>query len=308
MIAVKRLPAHEVSEFFVLQKVEFFIDLHLWPERQILNPYGWLGNFTSAERPLAVHILNIFLFFNEILSDALLRSVVQSISVDLAARATSLAEAKAMWRSFLSTLIVSYVHGERPQATDSGHLFARKARQILDIPDAQILEPADAIAALLEKSEGTLLLLDDFVGSGRQMEASWTRVYAAADGKRGSMRMLNENGIRVIYTPLVSTAYGLGELRRSCPGLEVRPAHELDARYSLTHPDSILWPEALKTEGRDFLHTASARAGIVANAKYGWEGFHNLALALGFWHSVPDATLPLFYWEEQSWVPLIRRT
>jgi hypothetical protein len=300
MTGVTRLAAHEVTEFFVLQKAEYFIDLHLWPERQILNPYGWLDNFTSAERPLAVHVLNVFLFFNERLGDALLRSAVQSMSVELAARATSLAEAKATWRSFLSTLTVSYVHGERPQATDSGHLFARKARQVLDIPDTQILEPAEAIGALLEKSDGTLLLLDDFVGSGRQMEASWSRVYTSADGKKGSMRMLNENGIRVIYTPLVSTAYGLGELRKSCPGLEVRPAHELDDRYSLTHADSILWPETLKSQGRDFLYTASTRAGIVDGAKYGWEGFHNLALALGFWHSVPDATLPLFYWEAGS--------
>lgn len=305
---VRRLSAHEVSELFVLQKSEFFVDLHLWPEREVLNPHGWLTNFTEAERPLAVHLLNVFLYFNERLGDALLRSAVQSLSADIAARATSLTEAKARWRSFISTLTVSYVHGERPQATDSGHLFARKARQVLEIPDSQILEPAEAIAALLDTSEGELLLLDDFVGSGRQMAASWTRVYASAAGKRGTLKMLSENGIRVIYTPLVATMYGLEELRKSCPGLEVRAAHELDSRYSLTHVNSILWPDALRSKGRDFLLAASTRAGIVGNAKYGWEGFHNLALALSFWHSVPDATLPLFYWEAGDWIPLIRRT
>jgi hypothetical protein len=152
------------------------------------------------------------------------------------------------------------------------------------------------------------LLLDDFVGSGRQMAASWTRVYTSAGGKRGTLKMLTENGIRVIYTPLVATTYGLAELRKSCPSLEVRAAHELDSRYSLTHVDSILWPDALRSQGRDFLFSASNRAGIVGTAKYGWEGFHNLALALGFWHSVPDATLPLFYWEAGDWIPLIRRT
>jgi hypothetical protein len=125
MMDVKRLSAHEVSELFVMQKAEFFVDLHLWPERELLNAHGWLDNFTPAERPLAVHVLNVFLFFNERLSDALLRSAVQSLSADIAARATSLTEAKATWRSFLSMLTVSYVHGERPQATDSGHLFVR---------------------------------------------------------------------------------------------------------------------------------------------------------------------------------------
>ena len=308
MIDVRRLPAHQVSELFVLQKAEFFVDLHLWPERQALDPRGWLCNFTDAERPLAVHALNAFLFFNENMGDALLRSVVQSISADVTTNAASLAEAKAAWSTFLASLIVTYVHGERPQATDSGHLFARKARQVLSLKDKQILEPGDAIAALRERSTGSLLLLDDFVGSGRQMHASWTRTYTSTGGTSGTLEALIQNGIRVLYTPLVTTAYGLSELKRLCPGLEVRAAHELDSRYSLTHDDSILWPTTLKAQGRDFLFSASQRAGIVGNFKYGWEGFHHLALALAFWHSVPDATLPLFYWDRNNWTPLIRRT
>jgi hypothetical protein len=39
-----------------------------------------------------------------------------------------------------------------------------------------------------------------------------------------------------------------------------------------------------------------------------WQGFHKLGLALAFQHCVPDATLPLFYWEHNEWHPLIRRT
>jgi len=308
MIDVRRLPAHRVDELFVLQKAEFFVDLHLWPERQTLDPRGWLTNFTSGERPLAVHALNAFLFLNENLGDALLRASIQALSAEITTRAASLGEAKAAWSKFLGSLLVTYVHGEKPQATDSGHLFARKARQVLFLEDRQILEPGEAIAALLERSDGTLLLLDDFVGSGRQMHASWQRTYSAANGKTGTLKALSENGIRVIYTPLVATTYGLGELKRLCSGLEVRAAHELDSRYSLTHTDSILWPEALKADGRDFLHAASMRAGIVENFKYGWEGFHQLALALAFWHSVPDATLPLFYWDKNGWIPLVRRT
>lgn len=308
VVDVRRLSAHPVSELFVLEKVEFFVDLHLWPERHTLDPRGWLGNFTQAERSLAIHSLNAFIFFNENLGDALLRSAVQALSADITTRAASLTEAKAAWSTFLASLIVTYVHGERPQATDSGHLFARKARQVLFLEDKQILEPGDAIGALLEKSDGTLLLLDDFVGSGRQMHASWTRTYTSASGQSGTLEALSQNGIRVVYTPLVATAYGLSELKRLCPGLEVRAAHELDSRYSLTHADSILWPETLRTQGRDFLFTASQRAGIVGNFKHGWEGFHRLALALAFWHSVPDATLPLFYWDKNNWTPLIRRT
>jgi hypothetical protein len=238
----------------------------------------------------------------------MLRATLQAISSEVAATAASLAEAKAAWRAFLSSLVVSYVQGERPQATDSGHLFARKARQVLDIADSQILDPADAIDVLLDRADGTLLLVDDFVGSGNQMAATWIRSYTSASGRRGDFRALQQNGVRVIYCPLVATGSGLDILKGSCPGLEIRPAHEIDSHYSLTHADSILWPDELKPLANDFIYNASLRAGIVDDAPHGWQGFHDLALGLAFWHSVPDATLPLFHWSERGWAPLMRRT
>jgi hypothetical protein len=39
-----------------------------------------------------------------------------------------------------------------------------------------------------------------------------------------------------------------------------------------------------------------------------WQGFHCLGLSLAFYDSVPDATLPIFYWEENGWNPLIKKT
>jgi hypothetical protein len=306
MGSVTRLAAHEVSELFVLQKTSFFVDTQLWPSRQILDPLGWLSNFDDDERPYAVHLLNVFMFFSESMCDAMLRATVQSLSADLAARAVSLAEAESRWREFLSTVVVSYVHGERPNASDSGHLFARKARQVLGIAEHQILEPAEAISVLLSRRNGVLLLVDDFVGSGRQMLSTWNRSYASRDGKKGNLRTLAERGTRIVYVPLIATSYGLSELRATCLGLEVRAAHELDPRYSLTHPTSILWPDSLRSRGINFILTASTRAGILDVGAH-WQGFHDLALGVGFWHGVPDATLPLFLWDRNDWKPLLRR-
>lgn len=123
-----RLPAHRVSEMFVLEKTDYFAEVHLWPETQRLNPRGWLDNFHSDERFFANHLLNVFLFFNDVMEDALLRWAVQSLSVDISRRTSSLADARAQWRAFIRDLVVTYVQGETPRATDSGHLFARKAR------------------------------------------------------------------------------------------------------------------------------------------------------------------------------------
>jgi hypothetical protein len=70
----------------------------------------------------------------------------------------------------------------------------------------------------------------------------------------------------------------------------------------------MYWPEHLKTSATDWLYETSRRAGIVDGYTHGWKGFHDLGLALAFDGSVPDATLPLFHWEEGSWTPLVRRT
>lgn len=303
-----RLSANEVSEAFVESKVQFMADVHLWPDRQILDPQAWLRNFRDVERPYALNLLNVFLYYNESLVDALFRAAVQGLSAGITASATSLADAKGRWRSFLATVRVTYVEGERPRPTDSGILFARKARQVLEIDEKQIVDPATALSGLLGNPTYPVLLVDDFVGGGGQMSATWVRPYSLGSGRTGSFVAASQNGGDVIYTPLVSTSHGLAVLALKCPGLRVRPAHILDARYSLTDPNSILWPDGLRPSASDFLFEASKRAGIVDDYEFGWKGFHDLALALAFWHSVPDATLPLFFWDRGDWAPLIRRT
>ena len=308
MTSRDRLSAHRVSEMFVLDKTDYFVEVHLWPELQRLDPRGWLNNFRSDERSFANHLLNVFMFFNEAMEDALLRAAVQSLSVGISRGTTSLADAKSQWRAFLDDLVVTYVHGETPRATDSGHLFARKARQVLGIQDRQILEPAEAVERFIDKPGGALLLVDDFVGSGRQMDATWHRIYEGPSGRKGSLREIRASGTRVIYTPLVATSYGTSCLEEMCPGLEIRAAHEIDERYSLVSPDSILWPDFLKADAMEFMRNTSERAAIIPGCEFGWKGFHDLALAIAFGHGVPDATLPLFYWESPDWHPLIRRT
>jgi hypothetical protein len=304
-----RLAVCEVSEASVLEKVDSFCDLHVWPEHSSLNPRRWLENFTPSERPFAASLLNNFIYFNEHLVDGLLRSGVQALSVEAAASATTLPQAKSRWRHFLAQTLVTYVEGEKPSATDSGYVFARKARQVLLIDERQIVRPAEALrCAMAASPPRPVLFLDDFVGAGAQMSATWHRPYRLPGGRTGTFWDLADSGAFVVYTPLVATTRGLGRLKAECAGLRVQPAHVLDSRYSLTSADCILWPDRLRADAVQFLFDASKRAGIVGHSPHGWQGFHDLALALAFSHGVPDATMPLFYWDRDGWHPLIRRT
>ena len=272
------------------------------------HPYAWLDNFSGHERPYALNLLNVFLYYNDQLVDALFRGVVERLAAQISAPATSPQEARSRWHRFFAALRVTYVEGEVPNATDSGKLFTRKARQLLGIHQERIFDPGPALSSWSEHPDSAILLVDDFVGSGSQMITTWQRRYPSASATADSFAAAAERGAAIFYLPLIATTYGLTAIERECTGLKVYPAHVLDDRYSLIAPNSILWPDALKPGAVPFLFEASKRAGIVDNCDHGWRGFCNLALPLAFSHSVPDATLPLFFWKQNGWIPLISRT
>ncbi len=298
-----RLLTHDVTERFVDSKTQFFMDVQLWPLRQHMDAHAWLQNFRPHERPFAINLLNVFLYYNEPLVDSLLYGAVQRLSAPVVHNADNPRHARTLWRTFLDSLIITYVEGETPNPADSGFLFARKARQILAIPEKRIVPPSRALDILLRAPQTPLLFVDDFVGSGNQMVATWRRSHTPTT----TFHSLAELSPTIFYVPIIATKIGLTALTTQCPRLRVCPAHVLDDQYSLTSPSSIFWPDTLKPDARSFLLEASRRAGIVDGYQYGWQGFHDLALPLAFYHSVPDATLPLFFWDQYDWQPLIRR-
>lgn len=303
-----RLPAQRIPDRLVLSKLDFLADIQLWPIRAHLDPYRWLENFRATERPYALNILNVFLYLSHPIMDAMFRATVHSLSANLSVQAPSLANAKALWNRYLSTVNVTYVQGEQPRPTDSGLVFARKARQVLNISEDQITEPRRALRNLVHSASTPIMFVDDFVGSGNQMVETWRRKYPVDSGYETSFSDVAHRDTNVVYVPLVATQSGLAALNEHCPHLTVRPAHTIDSHYSLLSAHSVLWPDELRHDAADVIYNASIRAGIVENYTYGWKGFHDLALAIAFEHSIPDATLPIIFWEGNGWYPLRRKT
>ena len=308
MFDSNRLSVKEIDEDSVLSKVQYYVDFHVWPESERMDPYRWLGNFTDRERPYALNILNVFLYFNNRMVNDMFRWAVHSLSAVLTKEASSRHEALDVWSSFLSDMTVTYVQGERPNPTDSGYIFARKARQVLDIDERQVVAPESAASALREDPTTPLVFVDDFVGSGRQMSMEWHREHRLFSGESTSFADVIQAESYVVYVPLVATELGLERIRRDCVGLRIHPVHIIDDRYSLTSSRSFLWPDELRPSAVDVLRSVSERAGIVSECGVGWQGFCELGLAMAFEHSVPDATMPLIYWEHNDWHPLVRRT
>ena len=215
-------------------------------------------------------------------------------------------QSQAHWDHFRHNIIVTYVTGRTPSETDSGYIFARLARQALGIPEGQIMSPVRTLEALISTGPRPVLFVDDFVGSGNQCVSTWRRKMKLTSGTAISFEKYSAvTDTPIFYCPVVCTETGRRTIAQWCPGLQLCPAHFLSECYSAISDNSIVWPERLRPSARDFLVAASRRAGIRRN---NWAGYKNLALTLAFEHCVPNATLPLFYHDQNGWIPLVRRS
>ena len=297
-----------VNEERVLAKAEFFVDVQLWPFRRTLDPQGWLKNFLPNEQEYAVNLLNAFVYYSAPLCDALLLGAFRRLSANVVSCDDPFVAAQSLWQGFCDSVLIVHVEGETPSTTDSGYLFARRARQVLEIAEDRILSPQAALERLIKSGPLPVVFVDDFVGSGNQFAMSWHRRIRLRDGREHSFDQLAAaQGGRFFYCPLVCTAAGVETIQLECPKVILVPAHVLTEHYNALSPVSHLWPDHLRPTAAAFVETASRRAGIPESGTSGWRGFHDLGLAVAFEHSVPDATLPIFYWEHNGWTPLIKR-
>ena len=293
-----------VSEQFVLAKAEYFVDVQLWPRETKLDPHGWLSNFKGHEKDHAIHLLNAFLYYSATLTDELFRAAFQQLSRRIVPINGPYVAAQAAWQQFRSDVIVTHVTGETPNNTDSGYLFARKARQVLEIDENNIMDPAMVLQRLSDEGPRPVLFVDDFVGSGDQFVKTWRRDVKLRDGSLLSFkRFAGVSSSSFYYCPLICGSHGREAIENECPDVVLSPAHFLSDRYSALSAKSVVWPDHLRSSAHDFLQTASSRAGIID-----WTGYQDQALTLAFEHGVPDATLPIYCHDENGWTPLIKRT
>ncbi|GIG55339.1 phosphoribosyltransferase-like protein [Demequina activiva] len=291
----------------ILRTRNGFSNFGIWPRiPSDTNPQKWLANFTEEEYDHAIALLNAFVYFDDEHTNQLLRSAYHDISSRTDKDASPVFPTRASWAEYREGLIVTFPTGETPNPTDSGHLFARRARQRLGITESQLMMPEDAVASLAFGRRRPLMLIDDFAGSGDQFIKTWERNYPLLDGREYSMAGLANEGrlSSVVYCNAVSTSTAATRIAEVAPQVHLACAHLLAAEASVTHPECYLLPSDVRATIVDTIASASERAGIQENARYGYK---ELGLAIAFEHSVPDATIPLFWAETPGWTCLVKR-
>nr|HEX4317157.1 hypothetical protein [Kofleriaceae bacterium] len=267
----------------------------LWAPEPHLRPKAWLSNFQSADdRLLAAILLDNFIYYSDRTTDQLLRSTYYRLVDGLLTGMIGLGTPNLG----IDDLIFTPILGERPNPTDSGNLFSRKVRNTLRIPQARIKEHAEAYA--LASAGSPIVFLDDFVGSGAQFINTWVRETTPGSGQ-SFKQLYTHQPFPIILLALVVTSQSIARIRTEVPTCHLAYAHTLDVSYSakaLAAP--ILEPslQDIAASLDDFLDryskllTLSPDLQHPEHPKYGW---YAMGLMLGFEHSIPDSTLPIFW-------------
>ncbi len=261
-------------------------------------------NFDEQDAHVAAFLLDKFTFYNRTLTDALLVASYNSIGDGMpkgpsAPRGNDLVAA-------LGSAILTPVKGEHPNPTDSGYLLCRKARQLLHLNDSFILDTDDALQHAYDGK--TVVFIDDFVGSGDQFLSTWKTV----DKSSKSFEKANAiSGFTAIYVTLVTTDFGLKNINNQAPTVAVYATHVLEQKSTLQgvfDSNTSMRSPILRFLSKYCTRLTPAEHYIATNQNYLMFGYKQRGLMFGFEHSIPDATLPIF-WSPGSnnWEPLIER-
>ncbi|VXC12591.1 conserved hypothetical protein [Arthrobacter sp. 9AX] len=294
--------AEPINVKLLLESRSEFSDSNIWPMQPMdIDPAGWMSNFDEEDRPVAAALLESFVFFNDEMVSSLLRSALASI-----ASHPDFEAGIAAWEGFLDQVLVSFPTGEEPSPTDSGYHFVRKMRQF-GFDEDRILDP-QGMANRIEHQQNSvsLILVDDIIGSGDQLVASWNRDYPLRSGGYTSLAAhWEEKKIDAVYViaPVV-TWEAKRRLGEDLPFMRVRAAHTLGQEYSALSEHTLLVPGILRKQLKDVVIKYALRIGFSEDEAFGHGRF---GLNLAFGHSTPDLTLPLIWSTAEGWKPLRRR-
>ncbi|MES2276779.1 MAG: hypothetical protein V4592_12205 [Bacteroidota bacterium] len=289
------------------ERAKFFQTVQAWPLSDDLNYDGWLKNFKEGEeRKIACTILDFFTHYSAKMVEQMLRTSVSNSGYVFIKQFPD-------WQhsDFKNRCIYSFIPGETLNPTDSGHIFTRILRDVMDVPEDRIVNYIYLPQKLESLNKPTpIIFVDDFVGSGAQIRKAWIDNKFSYNNKTLS-QICNDGNHCAVYAPLIVNNDGHIVISSQCTGLHLCATHILGPEYNLFNKNCICWKNDtdLFAKGIELILRKSNEIGIPSTGGKNVndeKGFGEQGLAISFHHGAPDAIPPIFYWKE-NWTPLIKK-
>lgn len=275
----------------------------MWLPEPAIRPRAWIENFDESDKILAAQLLERFVFYNQRLTDSLLTTSFYSIADGLKKGPT--APSREQLLQALPNAIFTPVSGETPNPTDSGYFLCRRTRQVLNVSEARIKSTREALQAAANGQP--VVFVDDFIGSGDQFLTTWQ------DRSSGtSFEIIQHHiGFPAIYISLVGTDTGISNIGNRAPNVAVCVTHKIDHRgtiWGLQSSNPPLYSQ-INWLLQKYAQRLTPHEPYMHKQQYLKYGYKHRGLFFAFEHSVPDATLPIFWCGgTNNWEPLIERT
>lgn len=296
-------------------KIESLVESGIWPNNDPgkLYPTQWFNNFDESERVLAAALIDIFVYVPNSHVIQALHSSIKMLFQKFGENSLSIDDRKRDIEEKLDKTVFVPVEGEHPNPTDSGNYICRLLRQTFKIEESKIQNAYDALNKYTAE-ESNIVFVDDVVGTGNQIISTWNRIRRTTS-PRSFQEAYDKSKLGCYFVCLSLTSSGNQNILSKSRGLMPIGAHYLSERdyyeQSLLRISDHPLGSNLSDHIEVLLKKYSNRLILpdyMTNHRFAEYGFQELGLTLGFQHSIPDVTLPI-YWSGggETWTPLISR-
>lgn len=275
----------------------------MWLSEPTIRPRAWIENFNDSDKILAAQLLERFVFYNQRHTDSLLTTSFYSIADGL--KKGPVAPTREQLLQALPNAVFTPVSGETPNPTDSGYFLCRRTRQVLNVDESRIKITREALEAA--QNGQPVVFVDDFIGSGDQFLTTWQDRGTGTSFEEVQLKV----GFAAIYVSLVGTEMGITNIGNQAPSVAVCVTHKIDNRGTLwglqaSNPPLFSQIDSLL---KRYTPRLAPHDAYMRQHQYLTYGYKHRGLFFAFEHSVPDATLPIFWCRgTNNWEPLIERT
>ncbi len=183
--------------------------------------------------------------------------------------------------------------------TKSGMYVLRLLAKMMQIQDSWLKWPQSLEA--IPSTVHTVILVDDFCGTGSQFD-DFVKL-------SGFDRFMNSRpDCRIVYTTVAAHLDGLESARKNNPSIEIIPGEILSADDHFFNGSALgrLADTNIVPTLRQQYETLASKIGL-GGKSIGPYGFLDQALTYAFAHGTPNNTLPVFWFQNEQWTPLVNR-
>ena len=287
----------DVDNLWLKSKVqaEKLIECGFWEGIAYKDLIHWMGNFkTPEEKLLCALLLDRFNFKSSAQLKALIGHSLISCMPACFIKETStilsqkLFETSLLGRKVSSDIRLVPVIRDSDPPTKSGPAVARLFKRLGGVNEKNMIWPwqlDEAISSGVNK----IVFIDDTLATGDQFVGFLDRFFCG-----------EVNKVCFGYIPLVAHVDGISNLNQKYPFISVEPVELADSSSSFFNQKNI--PDL-----KDLYDSVAGRIFSSSFYKESRYGYGKLSLTVGFEHSTPNATLPLYWYSSESFRPLVRR-